>query len=59
MKTHKLYKPKNDYTDEEKEYIRREDLKDLIYTILVFLLGLAMIGLIVYATYAVAAELAI
>lgn len=59
MKTHKLYKPKNDYTDEEKEYIRREDLKDVIYTILVFLLGLAMISLIVYATYAVAAELAI
>ena len=58
MKTHKMYRPKNDYTDEEKEFLRRESRKDLIYTILVFLLGIAMIGLIVFATYSVTAELA-
>ena len=47
MKTHKLYRPKKDYTDEEKEFLRRENRKDIIYTILVLLLGVAMMGLIV------------
>lgn len=59
MKTHKLYKPKKDYTDEEKEFLRRENRKDLIYTVLVLLLGLAMMGLIVFATCSITAELAI
>lgn len=59
MKTHKLYKPKKEYTDEEKEFLRREDRKDLIYTIVVLLLGFAMMGLIVFATYSITAELAI
>ena len=59
MKTHKQYHPKVKLTDEEKEYIKRENIKDLIYTALVFLLCLTMIGLIVYAVYAVSAEIAI
>lgn len=59
MKTHKQYRPKVKLTDEEKEYIKRENIKDLIYTALVFLLCLTMIGLIVYAVYAVSAEIAI
>lgn len=58
MKTHKLYRPKKDYTDEEKEFLRRENRKDIIYTILVLLLGVAMMGLIVFAMYSVTAELA-
>ena len=58
MKTHKLYRPKKEYTDEEKEFLRRENRKDIICTMLVLLLGFAMIGLIVFATYSVTAELA-
>lgn len=58
MKTHKLYRPKKDYTDEEKEFLRRENRKDIIYTILVLLLGVAMMSLIVFAMYSVTAELA-
>lgn len=59
MKTHKLYRPKKDYTDEEKEFLRRENRKDIIYTALVLLLGFAMMGLIVFAMYSVTSELAI
>lgn len=59
MKTHKLYRPKKDYTDEEKEFLRRESKKDIIYTILVLILAFAMMGLVVFAMYSVTAELAI
>lgn len=49
------YKP-DKLTPEEREFIRKENLKDLVMTIAVLLLAFLMIGLIVYATYSVSME---
>lgn len=51
------YKPDR-LTPEEREFIRKENIKDLVLTIAVLLLALAMVAVIVYATYAVSAEIA-
>lgn len=49
------YKP-DKLTPEEREFIRKENLKDLVMTIAVLLLGFLMVGLIVYAAYSVSME---
>lgn len=51
------YKP-DKLTPEEREFIRKENLKDLVMTIAVLLLAFLMIGLIVYATYSISMEVA-
>lgn len=51
------YKPDR-LTPEEREFIRKENIKDLVLTIAVLLLAIAMIAIIVYTTYAVSAEMA-
>lgn len=47
MKRHKLYRPRAERTPEEKAYIKRETIRDVLSTLIVIILAIIFLAILI------------